>query len=665
MSSQAAAIHSTANPASSDRDGMQERIKAYPWEMTSLGPSGSWPPGLTITVRLALTTRHPMFIFWGDELICLYNDSYSQSLGPEKHPSILGKPGRDAWPEIWPIIGPQIDLVMRGDGATWNENQLVPIFRNGSIEEVYWTYSFGPIDDPSAPTGVGGVLVVCTETTAHVLAERHRMADVERLRTLFDQAPGFMCVLRGPEHIFELANDAYFRLTGNRELIGKRVNDAFPEVAAQGFSDLLDGVYTSGQPYVGRGQHILLEQENASLEPDKRILDFVYQPIRDATGKVTGIFCEGTDVTESWRAQHALAQSEARVRAALAVARLGTFEWNDDAEIVTLDARSRELFGLNCGNDASIASVLACIDPDEHHRLSAELRSAFDETRRLETEFRVCLPDGSRRFLVCVGDVLPGESGQPARVIGVLADVTDRRRAESEHRILIDALTHDVVSPLNALLFQAQLLRRQITRTGLPDASTVLNRLTSFEELAHRLDGLITALSDHARLARSEEDLHHEEVDLVRLVREIVDDVRTITDLQPLHIHAPETAVTGWWDPSLIRRLITNLVENAIKYSPQGGVITLELGVSAGSAELTVRDEGIGIPAADIASIFEVRRRGSNVGEIAGSGIGLAGVKQIVDRHGGSIVAESIEGQGATFHVRLPLSHEVVLPQRS
>ena len=85
-----------------------------------------------------------MFIFWGADLTCFYNDAYSRSLGPEKHPRILGMPGREAWPEIWHIIGPQIDQVMRGDEATWHENALVPIFRHGALQDVYWTYSLRP-----------------------------------------------------------------------------------------------------------------------------------------------------------------------------------------------------------------------------------------------------------------------------------------------------------------------------------------------------------------------------------------------------------------------------------------------------------------------------------------------------------------------------------------
>ena len=158
---------------------MGARIRAFPWAHTPLGEPPFWPQGLRTAVRVMLTTQHPMFIFWGREHTCLYNDAYSRSLGPEKHPAILGAPGKQSWEEIWPIIGPQIEHVMRGDGATWHENQLVPIIRHGELQDVYWTYSYSPIDEPQFPGGVGGVLVICTETTAQVLAERRHAFLVE------------------------------------------------------------------------------------------------------------------------------------------------------------------------------------------------------------------------------------------------------------------------------------------------------------------------------------------------------------------------------------------------------------------------------------------------------------------------------------------------------
>ena len=149
---------------------MGERIRAFPWAGSSLGKPQFWPQALRTTVRILLTTGHPTMILWGPDLICLYNDTFSLSLGPEKHPAILGASGRLAWEEVWPVVGAQIEHVLRGDGAVWAENQCVPIIRFGELQEVYWTYSYSPIDEPASLHGVGGVLVTCAETTEQVLS---------------------------------------------------------------------------------------------------------------------------------------------------------------------------------------------------------------------------------------------------------------------------------------------------------------------------------------------------------------------------------------------------------------------------------------------------------------------------------------------------------------
>ena len=285
---------------------MGERIRSHSWNHTPLGPPALWPSGLRTSLRILLTTQHPVFIFWGPDLVCFYNDAYSRSLGPEKHPVILGQAGQHAWPEIWSIIGPQIDQVMRGDSATWHENALVPIFRNGKLEEVYWTYSYGPIDEPAAPNGVGGVLVICSETTQQVLAERRLAAERERFAQLFEQAPTFMAVMRGPQHVFELANPSYMRLVHDRPIIGRPVAEALPEIVEQGYLRILDAVYASGKAYRAESSPYTY-QADPDGPVETRYVDFVDQPIKDADGKVTGIFVEGFDSTT-----RALAEAELR-----------------------------------------------------------------------------------------------------------------------------------------------------------------------------------------------------------------------------------------------------------------------------------------------------------------------------------------------------------------
>ncbi|MBU2377761.1 MAG: PAS domain-containing protein [Alphaproteobacteria bacterium] len=137
-----------------------------------------------------LNTQHPVYIFWGAEGFCLYNDAYRPSIGPERHPASLGRPALEVWGEIWPIIGHQLEQVMAGGGATWHENQPMPMTRNGVVDEVYWTYSYSPIDDETAPGGIGGVLTICTETTAAVEANRRLKDSEERLQQALSAGRG-------------------------------------------------------------------------------------------------------------------------------------------------------------------------------------------------------------------------------------------------------------------------------------------------------------------------------------------------------------------------------------------------------------------------------------------------------------------------------------------
>ena len=151
-----------------------ELIRAFDWAKTPVGPVETWSDTLLTTVNLLLASRHPMFLWWGPELIQFYNDGYRPTIRADKHPLAVGQRGKECWPEIWPIIGPQIEAVMTRGESSWNKNHLVPINRNGKLEEVFWTYGYSPVRDKSG--SVQGTLVVCSETTEQVLSERRLRA---------------------------------------------------------------------------------------------------------------------------------------------------------------------------------------------------------------------------------------------------------------------------------------------------------------------------------------------------------------------------------------------------------------------------------------------------------------------------------------------------------
>ena len=287
-----------------DGGEMGALMRERDWLGSPLGGPASWPQSLKSMVGLLLNSRFPMFVAWGEELGFLYNDAYAEILGT-KHPAALGRCFRDVWSEIWPDIEPLIQAALAGDGA-YREDLPLLMNRKGFDERTWFTFSYSPARDESGR--VAGMFCVCTETTAQVLSDRTLAAERDRQRLMLQQMPGFVAVLSGPEHRYDYVNDAYVTISGPRDFLGRSVREVFPELEGQGFHELLDQVYATGQRVVSRGRPLRLAGQEAP-----RVIDFLFEPVRDDAGAVTGIFVGGYDVTEAHRAQDAVRASEARL----------------------------------------------------------------------------------------------------------------------------------------------------------------------------------------------------------------------------------------------------------------------------------------------------------------------------------------------------------------
>lgn len=314
---------------------MANRCRAFDWGSTSLGPADRWSHSLRTVVSTMLASRHPMFLWWGPDLVQIFNDGYLPSFGTTGRDVVaLGAPGRRHWAEIWPIIGPEIESVLTDGTATWHEDHLVPIERNGRLDDVWWTYGYSPVRDDDG--SIHGVLVVVQETTARFLAvaERERLLDAERraradaevhrseaelarrqMSDLIRQAPAFIAVLRGTDHVFELVNDNYRQLAGHRDIVGKPVLEAFPEVAGQGYLELLDRVLDTGEPFVGREMPLMIARKPGA-PVELRHVTFVYHPIVEIDGSRSGILAHGIDVSDSVRARIEIDQARREAEAA-------------------------------------------------------------------------------------------------------------------------------------------------------------------------------------------------------------------------------------------------------------------------------------------------------------------------------------------------------------
>ncbi|AWI24590.1 PAS domain-containing protein [Flavobacterium pallidum] len=295
------------------------------WENTAVGAIENWPQSLRTTLGLLLKSKFPMFLFWGPDLVCFYNDAYRPSLGQNgKHPNILGQKGEIAWPEIWDIIKPLMDQVINGDEATWAEDQLIPIFRNGKIEDVYWTFSYSPVIDESG--NVGGVFVTCTESTEKVnliadlkKTERSLTAALsqleitdKRFRNTVQQAPLGITILRGPEFIPEMANDNYLQLVDRTlsEFVGRPLFDSLPSVKSV-VEPLLKNVLETGEAFHASELSVML---NRYGKEELGYFNLVYHPLREDDNSISGIMVVATEVTEAVYGKHALMESEKQFR---------------------------------------------------------------------------------------------------------------------------------------------------------------------------------------------------------------------------------------------------------------------------------------------------------------------------------------------------------------
>ena len=281
---------------------MAERIRNHDWAATPLGLPEQWPWMLRFALDLCLHSSFPTAIYWGPELRLIYNDAWAP-IPAERHPWALGRPAAEVWADIWHVIAPQMDGVLATGQGFSTFNQMLPMTRDGVVHETYWNYSFTPMRDEQG--NIVGVVNQGHETTAQVIAERRLSEEVARQRRLFQQAPGFITVLHGPDHVFEFVNEAYARLFGDRDFVGRSVRDVFPDLAGQGVYDWLDTVYATGERFVA--QQVPIEfQRTPGDAPELRYLDFIYEPVMDEHGQITGIFCEGHDVTEAYLAREAL-----------------------------------------------------------------------------------------------------------------------------------------------------------------------------------------------------------------------------------------------------------------------------------------------------------------------------------------------------------------------
>jgi PAS domain S-box-containing protein len=667
--------------------------RAHDWSATPIGAPDAWPQSLRTAVRILLNTNHPMFIWWGPELVQFYNDAYRQTMGPERHPSALGQRGRDCWAEIWPIIGPQIEQVMRGGGATWHENQLIPVTRHGRLEQVWWTYGYSPIDEAD---GVGGVLVVCRDVTKeHLAAEalREREAELARVQQIgriggleVDLTTGFRN-RRSPEYllIHGLPPDA---VNETHEDWVRRIHPDDREATEKKFRD---AVANDVRDYTVRYRIIRPSDGELRWISVKSTIE------RDANGKAVRLVGAHSDITEQVEAERALQQSEAEQRKlANQLAELNatlaerveekTRErdriWNVSQDLLLVADRNGVWQTVNPAwtrtlgwSEAELLNRTSeWLDhPDDGGTTRAQVRKllAGDTTVRFESRFRH--KDGSYRWLSWTG------VSEKDRVYAVARDVTAEKAATDRLKAAEEALrqsqkmeavgqltggiAHDFNNLLTGIVGSLDLLQTRLDQGRTENVSRYINAAMTSANRAAALTHRLLAFARRQPLIPKSVDANALVVSLEDLLR------RTIGETIDLDI----VAAAGLWctlcDPNQLESALLNLAINARDAMPDGGRLTIATanarigGIDADTPALLpgdyiridVTDTGTGMSPEVAARAFDPFFTTKPIGQ--GTGLGLSMIYGFARQSNGHVLIESKQGAGTSVKLYLPRHH--------
>lgn len=667
---------------------MGRLVDAFDWARTPLGPRSQWHTSLRTIVSTLLHSRHPMFLWWGPELIQVYNDAYMRSLGPEKHPAALGSPGRETWREIWPIIGPQIEDVMLRGKPSWSVDALVPIVRNGRVEDVYWTYGYSPVADDAG--AIGGTLVVCTETTTQVLGLRRQQiiqAVSEALEEV-DQISGLP--LRFVQVLATYRREFPFVLAYDRSADGAphvRAAHGVGGDAAIAIATRLEGPPPDTGLVVelpGGARAFVLPARSASVGredvafglSDHLPFDAAHRGfLTQLRGQLDHAFARIAAVEARGAAERE--RNDLLMHAPLAAAVLS----GPEHTFVLANARYLEIVGRThvVGQayleafpeltDTPLPGILDRVYRTGEPYVTEELSVPLDRTG--SGSVQECF---YRFNLEPVRDVAGAIVGLLAIAVDITEQVRARKtleRAEVEREALLEQLrassqakdeflamlSHELRNPLSPIVTAIELMKL--------DHREFEERLPVVERQVGHVVRLVDDLIDVSRFRRGQLELVRERVELRAILERALETASPLLERagHRVAVDVPTHGLAVHADPLRLTQVFSNLLTNAAKYTPEAGNIHVAAMREGEDVVCRVVDDGVGIDPSDAERLFEpfVQIGQDSARSSGGLGLGLAIVKVLTEKHGGVVtVASQGRDAGSTFTVRLPLASGAV-----
>jgi PAS domain S-box-containing protein len=539
----------------------------------------------------------------------------------------------------------------------------VPIRGTDNFETKYWQASNNPVFDQSGE--IAYISHVTVEITgAYDLAKKERIAlevtEAKRrdLHSLLMEAPAAITILDGPDFVYEFQNAMHRRIFPDRELLGKGLTDAFPELKDSYILPILRGVFEKGETYVQKEVRI-----SPVLQKDGPLKDvfwtFIYKPRYKSANEIDGIVVFGYDVTGHVTSRQMVEESEKRLQTILETMAEGIGIVNRDGEIIYANPMAEKLLGLNKEEITQRSyhdlrwknlRVDGTPLPREEHPIYISMETGeavFDH------EIGVQPPDAEPVFISINAAQLKDENGKVTGAIGTFMDVTQRRKTARLKDEFISTVSHELKTPVTSIKAYLQILARSLSGQENADTGRFMDRLGV---QVNRLESLIRDFLDVTRIDSGKLVLKATQFDMNIVLTDLISDLQLLTPTHKLLIKHSES-ITVSADQNRVAQVLTNLITNAVKYSPGADKVFITLRKEKTNMVCSVKDFGIGIAQSHQKLVFDRFHQAGNAHKGAGLslGLGLYISKEIVEKGGGEIWLDSVPGEGSTFYFSLPL----------
>ncbi|MDQ3847038.1 MAG: PAS domain-containing protein, partial [Bacteroidota bacterium] len=614
-----------------------------------------------------------------DYVIELANDNLLQVWG--RTADVIGKPLLQAIPELQGQGYIELLNQVRETGTPYYAfERPITLVRNGKKEVLYFDFVYKPYYEQGNDKAIG-VFAVGHDVTVLVQAR-------QKFKNVIEQAKDPILILKGEDMVLEVANEALFKIWNvSASSIGKTFLEILPEMRGQGFLELLQQVYRTGEPFQGYEVPAVFEEANG----EKRTVyfNFTYQPYREVDGSISGVLVLATDVSEQVAAKRKVEESSQELQLAVEIADLGTFQIDWLRQTGSFTNQIRDWFGFTQGQ-MDMNTIISAIHPEDQHRViqALEWSTVSDENSHHDMIYRVQNRfTGKEYHLRSIGKALFKSEGKAYQIIGVIQDITaqvlhQKKLEESEEelqkRVLERTLElemrnreleqfthvshHDLQEPLRKIMMFTNMVQSE-GAGKLSEASQM--RLEKVADAASRMSAALRDILNYASLNKE----GFMEVGLDEVLAAVQTDLELVIAEKKARI-TYDALPTVKAVPQQMHQLFYNLISNALKFSKPGASSLIHIACRSLSNEETaahpdldqqkrfyeilVHDNGIGFNQEAADKIFGMFQRLHSKQTYAGTGIGLALCKKVMMNHGGKIWANSLEGEGATFHVLLP-----------